>query len=447
MDSEVGETVRSGSMEDTRCSACSCVQFAGDRSAGFCAVCGHPRAEHAGQAGESHQAADVVSAPQREYGLRVSPSGSDGVAVSPPPQVEYGLRVSLEAEAASAATAVPLDPPRRRIRPWRLFAIAAGLMLIAIAGGIAILKGGSGTARAPAAPSAAVTSHAPPVFAPAIGITAKVKSKPRLSVTPALNGGLWYQTERGNLTRLAADTGDVAYGFRTRLPAQGLAVSGRSLEVLTQESVVARDRGTGRPQRALALPAPPICCGLTAAGGVQWEWLASGLARIDLASRAITVQPSPVVLGMAGDPTHLWLLGDGSLTPVDTASGQLGTAVAVGDVDLRAIALGAGAMWGVGKRGSQPVVVRFDPDSGARQLVIALPAAASAVTVSDGAVWLAIPSIGLQELDPSSNSLTGDPVAVAHPRLLLPATNDQLWVIGRSAGYSTFTRLDLHPSP
>jgi hypothetical protein len=444
MDSEVGETVRSGSMVDTRCS-CSCVQFAGDQSASFCAVCGHPRAQHGGQAGASQQAADVVSAPQREYGIRVSLPGSDVAPVSPP-QVEYGLRVSLDAEAASAAAPAQVDPPRRRIRPWHLIAMAAGALLIAIAGGIAILNGGSGAARAPAARSAAITSHPPPVFAPSIGITAKVKSKPGLSVTPALNGGLWYQTERGNLTRLAADTGDVAYGFRTRMPALGLAVSGRSLEVLTQVAVVVRDRGTGRPQRALALPAPPVCCGLTAAGGVQWEWLASGLARIDLASGAITVQPSPVVSGMAGDQARLWLLGDGSLTPVDTASGQLSAAVAVGDVDLRAIALGADAMWGIGKRGSQPVVVRFDPDSGARQLVIALPAVASAVTVSDGAVWLAMPTIGLKELDPSTNSLTGDPIAVVHPRWLLPATNDQLWVIGRAAGFSTFTRLDLHPS-
>lgn len=443
MDSEVGETVRSGSMTDTRCSNCSCVQFAGDQGASFCAVCGHPRAEHGGQAGESQQAADVVSAPQREYGLHVSLAGSDAAPVSAPPQVEYGLRVSLDAEPAVAPATVPAGSARR----WHLIAIAAGVLLIAIAAGIAMLNGGSGAdGGTPADRSAAITSPKPPVFALSIGITAKVRSKPGLSVTPALNGGLWYQTGRGNLTRLAADTGHAAYAFRTWRPALGLAISGRSLEVLTQAAVVARDRGTGRPQRVLGLPAPPVCCGLTAAAGVQWEWLATGLARIDLASGAITVQPSPLGSGMAGDQTRLWLLGDGSLTPVDTASGRLRPAVAVGDIDLRAIALGAGAMWGIGKRGSQPVVVRFDPDSGARQLVIALPAVASAVTVSDGAVWLAMARIGVQELDPSTNSLTGAPIAVAHARRLFSTANDRLWVVGRAAAVTTFIGLDLHPS-
>jgi hypothetical protein len=35
---------------------------------------------------------------------------------------------------------------------------------------------------------------------------------------------------------------------------------------------------------------------------------------------------------------------------------------------------------------------------------------------------------------------------VAHPIRLIPANNDRLWVIGRASGFTTFTRLDLHPS-
>jgi hypothetical protein len=194
------------------------------------------------------------------------------------------------------------------------------------------------------------------------------------------------------------------------------------------------------------LPAPAVCCGLTAAAGAQWAWLRSGLARIDFTAGAIGVQPSPAVLGMAGDETRLWLLGDGSLIAVDAASGRPKAAVATGDVGLHAIAIGAGALWGIGRRGSQPVLVRFDADSGARQLVVQLPAAANAVAVSDGAVWLALRGIGVQEFDPSTNSLTGDPIAVAHARRLLPAINDRLWVIGRASGFATFARLDLQPS-
>ena len=445
MDSEVGETMQSRSVADTRCSTCSCARFTGGADAGFCAVCGHPRAQHGGQAGETQRAADVVAAPPHEveYGLRVSLTAA---AFAPPPPVEYGLRVSIDDAVTAGTLAESSDARRPRIRAWYLVAGAAvGLLLIAAAAAIVILTGGSGAARRAAAVDPA-TSHQPPLFAPTIGITARVSSKPGVVVTPARDGGLWYQTPHGNLTRLAAETGDVAYAFQTRLPALGLAISGRSLEVLTQAAVVERDRGTGRAQRSLPLPAPPVCCGLTAAAGVRWLSLTSGLARIDLSSGAITVQPSLATTGMAGDQTRLWLLGDGTLIPVDTAGGRPEAPVTVGDVRLRAIAVGAEAIWGIGTRRSAPVLVRFDPDSGVRQLVIPLPRAATAVAVSDRAVWLAIAGIGVQELDPSTNSLVGDPVAIAHPLSLLPATNDRLWVVGQARGVTTFTRLDLHPS-
>jgi hypothetical protein len=395
-------------------------------------------------AGESQSAADVVAAPSHEveYGLRVSLTGGAAAVPETPPPVEYGLRVSLD--DAVAADSLPESAGARRIRAY-LVAVTVVVLLVPAAAAIMMLAGGSGTAHRPA-PSAPATSHRPPAFAPAIGITARVRSRPGVVVTPARDGGLWYQTPRGNLTRLAAETGHVAYAFQTRLPALGLAISGRSLEVLTQAAVVERDRGTGRAQQSLPLPAPPVCCGLTAATGVHWQLLMSGLARIDLSSGAITVQPSPALTGMAGDQTRLWLLGDGTLIPVDAASGRPQAPVTVGDVRLRSIAVGAEAIWGIGSRGSAPVLVRFDPDSGVRQLVIPLPGPATAVAVSDRAVWLAIAEVGVQELDPSTNTLVGDPVAVGHPLSLLPATNDRLWVVGRERGVTTFTRLDLHQS-
>ena len=150
--------------------------------------------------------------------------------------------------------------------------------------------------------------------------------------------------------------------------------------------------------------------------------------------------------GMAGDQSRLWLLGDGTLIPVDAASGRPQAPVTVGDVRLRAIAVGAEAIWGIGTHDSAPVLVRYDLDSGEQQVVIPLPRPATAVAVSDRAVWIAIAGIGVQELDPSTNSLAGQPVAIAHPLSLLPATNDRLWVVGRAHGVTTFTRLDLHPS-
>jgi hypothetical protein len=397
-------------------------------------------------AGESPSAADVVAAPSHEveYGLRVSLTGGAAAVPETPPPVEYGLRVSLDDAVAPDSLPESAGARRSRIRAY-LVAVTVVVLLVPAAAAIMMLAGGSGTAHRPA-PSAPATSHRPPAFAPAIGITARVSSRRGVVVTPARDGGLWYQTPRGNLTRLAAETGDVAYAFSTRLPALGLAISGRSLEVLTQTAVVERDRGTGRAQRSLPLPAPPACCGLTSAAGVDWQWLTSGLARIDLSAGAITIQPSPAVTDMAGDQTRLWLLGDGTLVPVDVVSGRPQAPVTLGDVRLHAIAVGAEAIWGIGRRGSAPVLVRFDSDSGARQLVIPLPGLATAVAVSDRAVWLAIAGIGVQELDPSTNSLVGDPVAVAHPLSLLPATKDRLWVVGRARGVTTFTRLDLHPS-
>jgi hypothetical protein len=442
--SEVGSTRSQTAVADTRCSDCACTQFAGGDGAWFCAHCGHLRVHH-GTQGQSAGIAgpDVVSAPAAqpaEFGLRASLAANDPTPATP--QGEFGVRVSLDPTRADAAAAVPSGPPVPR-RAWLLAAMGVVVVLMLAAAALAIVSRGSGEGRH-AAVAGVATSHRPPIFAPSIGIAAQVTSRPGVTATPARDGGLWYQTPHGNLTRLAADTGRVAYAFRTSLPAVGLAIGGRSLDVLTQTAVEQRDRGTGRRQQSLLLPAPPICCGLTAAAGMLWQPLTTGLARIDLASSAVTVQPSPVVTALAGDQTRLWLLGGGRLIAVDPATGRPGQSVSAGDVKLRSIAVGADAIWGIGRRGSAPVVARFDAGSGALQLVMPLPAAATAVAVADRAVWLALAGVGVQELDPSTNSLAGLPDGITGVVSLLPATHDRLWAVARRAGMTMFTRIDLH---
>ncbi len=521
---------------ETRCSACSCGEFLGGPGAGFCARCGHPRAQHGGgracrecgcdamlgeqgarfcarcgHAAGSHGEAEVVAAPailatgcarcdctgmSGEPGARYcascghpadahlpQPAGNvepaapaEAVAPPPaapvdPPQVEYGLRISLgqppppaaepppppveatEAEQPGIPVATPPPAPSDRAaagggRSPALYLIIAAvvLLLIAAAVAIAISRGRSDSPSGAASPGSTATSQQPPAFSPSIAVTANIESNGGVAATPALDGGLWYQTPTGNLTRLAARDGSVAYAFPSHEIAFGLAVAGRSVLVLTSSAVVARDRGTDRRTQTLPIPSQPVCCGLTKAAGVQWEWLASGLARIDLSAGTVGVQPGTPVIGMAGDDRRLWMIGQGMLIPVDTASGRLGTLISLGAIKPHAIAVGAEAVWVVGKRGSTPVIARYDPDSGKRQLVIPLPARARDVAIAEGAVWVSMAGIGVQELDPSTNSLTGQPIAVARAGSLLPSAGDRLWAVGYRGSRVTFTRIDLHPA-
>jgi len=411
--------MRGTTVADMRCTACSCVEFLGQLEASFCARCGHPRTDHGG-ARASHAQVDVVAAP--------SPP-------SPPRQVEYGLRVSPDQQPSERAAT---SSPERRRRGRTLAGSAVVVLAVAVAAAGFIATRGSGGAGPE-------TSPKPPAFEPVVAITSRATAPSGLAATPAKDGGLWYQMGTGDLTRLAAASGRVAYAFPARGAALGMVVSGRTVELLTRSALVERDRGDGSVPRSLALPSSAVCCGPVVAAGALWIPLSSGLARVDLSSGAVGVRPAAAVAGLAGDDTRLWLLGDAGLVPVDIASGRTKNAVALGGLRADAIAVGADAVWAIGEQGGGPVVVRLDPDTGARQIAVALPVAASAVAVVDGAVWIALPGIGVQELDPSTNLLVGKPVAVADPVTLLPA-GDSLWVVGHHGATATFARIDLHPS-
>jgi hypothetical protein len=337
------------------------------------------------------------------------------------------------------------EPERRPLGPYLIAAVVILLLLLGGGAAAIVLRGNDSNDHAQSNAVIPATSPKPPSFAPSVNVTARVRSKPGFAVIPAKNGGLWYQTQTGNLTRLD-DTGHVAYEFSTRAPAFGLAVAGRTLVVLTKSALIGRDRGTGLIQSVVSLPTAPVCCDPVEADGTSWVALSSGLARIDPATGSVTVQPVASLTDLASDGTTLWALAGSSLVAVDLDGNSAGTLVHLGTFYPVSIAVGADALWATGDDGGQPEVMRLDAGTGHRELGIKLPAAATAVAVTDGAVWLAIPGLGVQELDPSTNELVGSPIAAAHPVSLLPASNHLLWIEQFHNGTTTFRRLDLHPS-
>jgi hypothetical protein len=492
------------------CQRCDCGGMKGEEGARFCARCGHPSAVHfgppagaiapplanefvsppvegsdaptpkqvphgrQGPSAETDQPADApdpygrvdaatpppslsaqsfvppaapdqapLSAPSSVAGTVGEADGGDETPVAITTQQVDTTVPSSRSAAATPASIRVREPERGRRAPYL---IGAGLvMLLLLGGGMAILlhrDSSSGERPSAAAPA---TSPKPPSFAPSVSVTAHVRSRPGFAATPAKNGGLWYQTQTGNLTRLD-DTGHVAYTFSTKQPALGLAVTGRTLVVLTQSALTERDRGTGRTQRVVSLPSVPVCCDPVEAGGAFWVPLSSGLARVDMTTGSIAVQPVTSVTDLASDGTRLWALAGDAVVAVNLDRNSVGSPVDLGSFHARSIAVGAGALWAIGVDGGRPEALRVDADTGQRELRIPLPRTATAITVNDGAVWLAIPGLGIQELDPSTNHLAGSPVAAAHPMSLLPASNHLLWIEQFHHRTTTFRRLDLHPT-
>jgi hypothetical protein len=440
------------------CASCDCPELVGEPGARFCARCGHPVGLH-------HAAASVTAPPPAvEYGLAVSELEKQAAAATAP-VAEYGLRVRPPTAQIAADPVPGVAPPpiaavqqapatarraRRQTRSVPRPAVAAAaLFVVAIAAAAVYLTTRSTHSHAATRPAPVVpTSPRPPSFAPVVSVTAHAASRPGLVATPAHDGGLWYQSPTGNLTRLATADGGIAYAFATHQPARGLVISSHTLIVVTADAVIERDRGNGRLRQTLPLPAPPGCCPPIESGASIWITLRTGLARLNLADGQITEQPTArAATGLAVAGSRVWLMTANQLSAVDPVTGKPGAPRALRGFTADAIAAGAGAVWAIGSRHGQPQLLRLDDHSGRPQLSVPLPAAATAVAVEDGAVWLAMPGVGVQEFDPSTNRLVGTPVAIAHPTALLAAGNDRLWVMGTTrAGRATFTRLELHPS-
>ena len=290
----------------------------------------------------------------------------------------------------------------------------------------------------------APVSASPPDILISTGVRASAPDPSGIAVAAAANGGLWYQTRAGKLTRLASDDGSVNYAFRTGRPALGLAVSGDSVLTVVRDSsgsaLVARDRGDGKLQSRVPLPGVPLRGAPLVAGGRTWVALDDGVAWID--NGQATLVPVPGLRQIAGSGDRIWALGNAGLVAIDAASGKVLGSAPLSGMRAAGLATGAGAVWVAGTQDGQPVVLRFDGNPGTAH-TIPLPARPTSIAGADGAVWLALEGDGIRELDPSTNRVSGTAISLPDQDALLSIRPDQLWAMRESGGRAHFTRLDL----
>jgi hypothetical protein len=297
--------------------------------------------------------------------------------LEPPP--EFGLRIDPDAGPAAqsppplSSPAVVQAPVRDQVGPARRRAarlVMAGLLLPAlVAAAIAGVLVFSGSGSSHPSPTVHSTSARPPAFTISTTVTATAPAGPGIAVTPAGNGGLWYETAGGRLTRLASADGSINYQFPTHQPALGLAVSGSSLLVLSEGAsgaeLVSRDRGSGRIIAQVPLPGTPVCapgalvgCGPAVADGIAWVALDDGVARVE-GDRA-TLTDLPGVRAVVAGGRRIWALSDSSLFRLDPASGRVLGKSSLRQLQPVAVAAGAGAVWVAGSRDGRPLLLRFD---------------------------------------------------------------------------------------
>jgi hypothetical protein len=372
-----------------------------------------------------------------EHGLRIDPA--TGRVPLPPP-----------------APAVVRAPARHRVASQRRragrLAIAALMLPILVAAGIGIVvwqQGDSG-----GSPPSPAVSRRPPAFTVSTTVAAAAPAPHGIAVAAAGNGGLWYQSAGGAVTRLAATDGSVNYTFASARPALGLAVSGGSLLSLVNgpagAELVSRDRGSGRVQSRLPLPGAAVCsapataCAPLVADGQVWTALAGGVARID--NERATLTPVTGVLALAGSGRGVWALTATSIVALSAADGHVLGATRLDGLVPSMMAAGAGAVWVAGTRDGRPQLLRFDGPPGRPPRAIALPASATAIAAAGGAIWLALTGHGVRELDPSVNRLAGATITLPDQNALLSIRPDQLWSVREAAGHASFTRIDLAAS-
>ena len=384
--------------------------------------------------------------------------------LEPPP--EFGLRIDPDAGPAAqsppplSAPAVVQAPVRDHVGPARRRAarlVMAGLLLPAlVAAAIAGVLVFSSSGSSHPSPTIHGTSARPPAFTISTTVTATAPAGPGIAVTPAGNGGLWYQTAGGRLTRLASADGSINYQFPTRQPALGLAVSGSALLVLSEGAsgaeLVSRDRGSGHITAQVPLPGTPVCapgalvgCGPAVADGTAWVALDDGVARVE-GDRA-TLTDLPGVRAVVAGGRRIWALSDSSLFRLDPASGRVLGRSSLRQVQPVAMEAGAGAVWVAGSRDGRPLLLRFDGPPNRPPLVIAMPSAVRAMAATGGAIWLALTGQGVRELDPSRNRLAGSRIGLSDQDALLATRPDQLWAVRLAAQRASFTRIDLTPAP
>ncbi len=385
----------------------------------------------------------LLEAEWPEYGLRIDPATGMVPAAEPPAEPSI-VRAPERPQVR--------DARRNAARLVTVGAVLPAVVVAAIAATLIYRSFDGGTA----APRRARTASAPP---PAFTVSTAVRTRARagsgIAVTPAGNGGLWYQPAGGDLTRLASSDGSINYRFPTPRPALGLAVAGQAVLAVSDSAagavLISRDRGTGAVTGRVPLPGTPVCgplaagCDPVVADGAAWVVLDNGIARVD-GGRA-TLIPAPGVRALASGGRRLWALASGTLYRLDPDTGRVVGRSPLHGIAPTGIAAGSGAVWVAGTRDGHPVVVRFDGLASRRPLAIPMPSVVRAIVASDGAVWVALEGGGVRELDPSRNRLSGTAIDLPDQDALLSTRPGQIWALRLHDGRAALTRIDLTAAP
>jgi YVTN family beta-propeller protein len=216
------------------------------------------------------------------------------------------------------------------------------------------------------------------------------------------------------VVRLDAATEAVRSSSSHGVPSD-VAVAGSHAAVAngTDGTVAVYDAASGAFQGAIQLGGFGFSDASVATDG-RWAWVASGrdLKRIDL-----------VTLVRAGT-SELPLQHDDELQ---------------GEVFVTDVATGDGSVWIAGDA-LNPTLWRVDPNGKRRTITIALPFGPDALTVADGAVWVANQiDDSVTRLDAASGRV-GPTIAVGREPVALAAGGGAVWVANRLDG--TVSRID-----
>ena len=384
----------------------------------------------------------LLDAEWPEYGLRIDPATG---MTPPPPEPAPGPSV------VHAPGRRPVGDSRRSVA--RVVTVAAVIPALVVAAIAALLIYRSMEGGGTSAHRARTVSRRPPVFTVSTAVRTRARADGGLAVTPAGNGGLWYQAAGHALTRLAAADGSVNYRFPASRAALGLAVAGQSVlgvsETAAGAVLISRDRGSGAVTERVPLPGAPACGAFTAAcdpavaDGAAWIALDNGVARVD-GGRA-TLIPVPGARAIVSGGRRVWALTDDTLYRLDPATGRIAGRSPLDGAVASGLAAGAGAVWVAGTRDGKPVVLRFDGPPARHPVAIPMPSAVRAIAASEGAVWVALTGGGVRELDPSRNRLAGATIDLPDQDALLSSRPGQIWAVRLDGGTAALTRIDLTP--
>ena len=371
--------------------------------------------------------------------------------------VARGDAAPADAETAASPDQAPTvlgEPPaprRAARRPaWVWVLAAVPVLALAVVAAVALSGGGGGgstTQSTPTTTPGATNGEEGPAVAGRVAHTVKVGSRPNGVVVA---GGLvWVLHSRSDrLTTLRPKTARRA-PYRPRvgnLPAAAAALSGR-LWVGVQRDSTLVSVGLGS-HKVVGAPIPiPVQGGriVGVSTGERGVWVGvrrnPGLAiRVSPTQRTIvaTVVMPDGVQDLAVGAGAVWVIGrrSNTVTRVDVATGAK-RIINVGK-DPAGVAVGAGAVW-VTNSGDD-TVTRIDQGSLVTR-VIGVGDGPNRIAVGGGAVWVANRNDStLTRIDPETGRRVADPIEVGANPFGLDVSGHQVWVTSPPDG--TVQRID-----